>query len=270
LPLNQLRIRFDAAYRNNRPTRAEQFWAKGQGMGPGLPLPETRVDYQDLSAYLEFTPFALTGPDRPPPGTPARFSAFVEVPVRFLNPEQNANATGLADMNAGCKLALLATPDFLASFQFRTYLPTGNATRGLGTNHVSLEPALLVNQQLARWLLLEGELRYWTAVGGTDFAGDLVRYGLGLSLGERDPEGWWVTPVTEFVGWTVLGGKESGFLPPDGSVVQSAQGDTIVNAKLGVRAGLGGRLDVYAGYGRALTGEVWYKDTWRVECRLRF
>jgi len=270
LPVNQLRLRFDASYGSNRPNRAEFFWAQGNGNGPGVPRSESNLDFQQVSTYLEFTPFALPGSGQTQPGDPARFSAFLEAPICFLNPDQNSNATGFGDLNAGFKLALLETPDSLASFQLRTFFPTGNPTKGLGTNHFSLEPALLLNERLAPWLTLEGEVRYWTAVGGTDFAGDLVRYGLGLSVGQHDPDGWWVRPVTEFIGWTVLSGKESGFLPPDAAVVESARGDTIINVKLGARAGFGNRIDVYAGYGRALTGDVWYKDTFRVECRLQF
>jgi hypothetical protein len=46
-------------------------------------------------------------------------------------------------------------------------------------------------------------------------------------------------------------------------------GDTIVNAKLGLRIG-SGNADFYASYGRALTGDVWYKDIVRLEFRLGF
>ena len=31
-----------------------------------------------------------------------------------------------------------------------------------------------------------------------------------------------------------------------------------------------GRHDLYIGYGRALTGDVWYKDIYRIEYRVRF
>jgi hypothetical protein len=65
LPFSHFRIRFDAAYDNNRPDRAEYFYAKcgcfrfvppslgGDPDAPGPILPETSVDYQDVSAYLE-------------------------------------------------------------------------------------------------------------------------------------------------------------------------------------------------------------------------
>jgi hypothetical protein len=73
--------------------------------------------------------------------------------------------------------------------------------------------------------------------------------------------------VIEFVGWTVLNGKELAF--PE-NVVRSAAGDTIVNGKLGLRSYFGENSSIYAGYGRALTGEWWYKDIFRVEYRLQF
>ena len=76
----------------------------------------------------------------------------------------------------------------------------------------------------------------------------------------------YLTGVAEFVGWTVLGGRK--VLRPGPS--ESAYGDTIVNAKLGARVGLGPKADFYAGYGRALTGQTWYSDIFRIEFRRRF
>jgi hypothetical protein len=258
IPANQLRLRFDAAYRDRRPSRAEFFYANSGGPDePGLPLRESNVDYQELTTYLEKT---LT----------PRFSGFIEVPVRFLNPEINANHTGFGDLNTGLKYAFIYNRDTVASFQFRTYVPTAVERRGLGTGHVSLEPALLVNQQLTERLTAAGELRYWVPVGGSDLAGDVIRYGVGLGYGERRKDDWWATPVVEVVGWTVLSGKTA-VLPPSGvGFVEDAAGQTIVNAKLGLRLGLGERGDIYAGYGRALTGNTWYKDIWRIELRLFF
>jgi hypothetical protein len=253
LPLRQFRLRYDAAYNSNRPNRAEFFYAKGFPGGPGVPLPETRVDYQDLSAYLEMA-------------TGDRFSAFVELPVRFLNPEINRDTAGFADMNAGFKYAFWQSDCRTATFQLRTYIPTGAASQGLGTRHVSLEPALLVFLPLGERLTFEGELRYWIPIGGTDFAGDVIRYGVGLSYTVVQSCTWRVAPVAEFVGWTVLGGKESA--PP--GLEQDAAGDTIVNVKLGVRARFQDVGDVYAGYGRVLTGDRWYENILRLEFRLLF
>jgi hypothetical protein len=77
--------------------------------------------------------------------------------------------------------------------------------------------------------------------------------------------------VLEFVGWTVLDGQSvvaSG--PPLTTLVESAVGDTIVNAKVGLRWRMSMCSDLYAGYGRALTEETWYDDTVRIEVRRWF
>jgi hypothetical protein len=262
---NQVRIRFDAAYKDNRPDRAEFFYAKC-GCFPGAPGPpkgETRVDYQDISAYLEG---ALA----------TRFSVFVEAPVRFLNPEQNNNTAGYADMNMGAKAALISTPEQVLTFQFRTYVPTGADHRGLGNDHVSLEPALLLWQQINDRLYAEAELRDWIPINGTDFAGNVIRYGVGFSyflVGEPQLPGRHVesalsvAPVIEFVGWTVLSGRE---FDAGENLVKNAAGDTIVNAKFGLRLGYGDNHSFAVSYGRALTGAVWYKEIVRVEYRLAF
>jgi hypothetical protein len=255
IPGDVFRFRFDANYDDRRPTRAEFVYPRGGPAGPGLPEPESRIDYQEISAYLETV-------------VTDRLSAFVDVPVRFINPTINPDHAGLSDVDAGFKYAFLYDETRVATFQFRTYAPTGDSRRGLGTDHVTVEPALLYYDRLTERLGLEGELRLWTPVGGTDFAGDIVRYGLGLHYDLFRTSHCTVTPAAEFVGWTVLDGKET-VLPATGpAFVHDANGETIVNAKLGVFFKFGDRADVYAGYGRALTGDAWYEDTLRVQFRL--
>jgi hypothetical protein len=53
-------------------------------------------------------------------------------------------------------------------------------------------------------------------------------------------------------------------------VTQDAAGDTIVNIKFGLRMKVGDLADFYTGYGRPLTGERWYEQTFRFEFRLFF
>jgi hypothetical protein len=257
IPGDQFRLRFDTSYNDRRPNLAEFFWAQGRPSGPGVPLPEKRVDFQDLTGYLELS-------------LNERFSGFVEVPWRFVNPEVNANTNGVGDMNVGFKWAFAYSNDGVATLQFRSYAPTGDASRGLGTNHVTLEPALLVYQPLADRLGFEGEFRYWIPVGGTDFAGDIFRYGLGLHYELWQTSRWKVVPVLELVGWTVLDGKES-FVHPSGLVTaEDAAGDTILDIKLGAHVKFGNSCDIYAGYGRPLTGNRWYENIVRVEFRWFF
>jgi hypothetical protein len=258
IPMNQFRLRFDAAYDNNRPSRAEFFYAKPRLLGGKGPLfPDNSVDYQELTGYLEML------------AVPGVASVFIEAPFRWVNPNFNPSEYGFGDVTGGFKWALWQEKDFIATFQLRGTVPT-RAGPALGTNHYSLEPGLLFNQRLLDIVTVEGELRYWIPLGGSDFAGDVIRYGIGVSYGDHSEE-YWLAPVAELVGWTVLGGKETvAFTPTDFGVINSA-GETIVNAKLGLRAGLPGQIgDWYVGYGRCLTGDRWYRDVWRVEMRLRF
>jgi hypothetical protein len=155
------------------------------------------------------------------------------------------------------------------TFQLRTYVPTGDAFRGLGTRHVSLEPAFLTYQRLTDRLAFEGELRDWIPINGTDFAGNVIRYGVALEYELVCCDALRVTPIVEFVGWTVLGGKEAAVAGAQTTAVD-ASGDTIVNVKLGTRVAFGEHNDIYVGYGRALTGAVWYKDILRLEYRFIF
>lgn len=77
------------------------------------------------------------------------------MPVRFVDFQHNPDSSGLSDINAGFKWAMVADPNRFVTFQFRTYAPTGAADKGLGTGHVSVEPALLFFQRLNDWLVLE-------------------------------------------------------------------------------------------------------------------
>jgi hypothetical protein len=256
VPYTMFRLRYDAAYRDNRPDRAEFFYPKcgcfPGGRGPRLP--ETNVDFQDITSYLEYA-FGQ------------RLSLFADVPVRFLNPEMNENTAGLSDVTAGFKFAIIADKGRWLTFQTRTFFPTGDGSKGLGTDHYSLEPALLTYWRLGDRWAVAGEFRDWIPIGGTDFAGNVLRYGVGLSYDVYRCGNLQVTPVGEMVGWTVLSGKEFDALQ---GIVFDAAGDTIINAKIGVRTYFGEHNSVYLGYGRALTGEVWYKDVLRLEYRLTF
>ena len=257
IPGNLFRIRSDFGYNFRRPSRAEFFYARTGPGTPGLPQAERSVDFQDLRIYGEGL---LT----------EHFSAFVEIPVRFLNPDINDNATGLGDMNTGFKWAFWHTNDTVATFQLRTYIPTGDADRGLGNNHATIEPGLLFYKQLTPKSALEGEFRYWIPIEDSGFAGNIFRYGIGFHHDIYRSDRLRITPVVEFVGWTVLNGKQNVLLPSGLGSVENAGGDTIFNAKIGIRAGLGQHADVYAGYGRPLTGDQWYENIFRVEVRLKF
>src|SRR5262249_28901588 len=127
-------------------------------------------------------------------------------------------------------------------------------------------------------LHVQAEVRDWIPFAGTDYEGNVLRYGIGAGYRVVQTCRYWFGPVAELIGWTALSGKET--VVDDFGVVttQKASGDTIVNASLGVRLGLGdatqsgllNQSDFFIGYSHSLTGEVWTKDMVRVEVRLRF
>jgi len=252
VPRNVFILRFDAGYNMTEPSRAEYFLAKG-GLpnSPGLPQIETRINsFQELSSYAEY---ALV----------PWFSVFVNAPYVWLNPDVNGNAHGAGDMQYGLKLCTWTSGGFIATIQLKLY--QDSASPYLGTDHWSFEPGLLAAYQITDKFLLEGQVRYWIPLGGTDFAGDVLEYGLGLSYGKRQA-GFWFTPVAECVGWTCLGGKTMLASSPTNYVIEDARNQTIVNGYLGIRLGYGS-FDVFAGYGRCFTGDAWARDNVRLEVR---
>ena len=81
-----------------------------------------------------------------------------------------------------------------------------------------------------------------------------------------------LTAVAEFVGWSILDGL--GTVPtattaPFGAMQIDVAGDTIVNGKFGLRW-TAQQKSIYVGYGRGLTGDVWYSDILRAEFVTRF
>ncbi len=256
LPLTMARVRFDAGFHNVRPVRAEFFQAKPALLGGrGQGLPETNYAYQDLLGYGEYAWFPF-------------FSTFIEMPYRWINPEVNPNASGYGDMSYGFKLCTWSADNLIATLQFRLFNPTGGT--GLGTGHWTAEPALLGAYRLSDAWLFEGEFRYWAPLNGSDFAGEVLRYGLGVSYGARSSSGFWYAPVVEGVGWSVLNGQSLVASSPVNYYVQNAAGQTIFNGYVGVRLGFGAHLDGYLGYGRCFTGDAWQRDFARFELRLLY
>jgi hypothetical protein len=295
---SQIRIRFDAAFDDEFPDRSEFFYAKcgcyaflqpkslpgapaalymaydpnTPGPGPGVP---TSVNFQQLYMNVEYSPHR-------------RFSAFMEVPIRWLQAQGFqtlppfpgfSDQSGLSDVTAGFKVAAVATESTYLTFQLKSYFPSGDASKGLGTNHYSVEPSLLFYQQLSSRFTLEGQIGDWHPIGGSagvpvtnseGFAGDVFFYGIGPSYKLYQGHHIGLAPVVELFGWHVLGGFET---QPGGTVdlaANEAGGLNIVNLKVGVRTSFGFHNSVYVGFGQALTHDDWYKHIVRLEYRYSF
>src|SRR5262249_1348450 len=92
------------------------------------------------------------------------------------------------------------------TFAFNTFVPTGNFTVGLGTGHVSLEPALLLALKVTPDLYFQGELAYRFPLGGDNlYQGPVFHYPMSLNkllwncgndlklIGTAELNGWEIT-----------------------------------------------------------------------------
>jgi len=285
---SQVRIRFDAGFKDNAPDRAEFFYPQC-GCNPGGPGPRpgasNNINFQQLYLQAEYAPVR-------------RFSVFTEVPIRWIQPQSFipgtsnvvqgvavtgaspfSNQSGISDVRAGFKLAVTASSDHSLTFQFKAYFPSGDGSRGLGTAHYSIEPSLLYYQRLSDRWAVESQIGGWLPINGSslsgrNYAGDIFFYGFGPSYQLVNRENIKFAPVVELFGWHVLGGLEllgTGLLPPaNTATVADASGTNIVNLKIGARTSFGRHNSVYAGFGQAVTHSVWYEHIVRLEYRYSF
>ncbi len=180
-PQTLTRFRYDYAHNMAFPDRSEFFWASGRPQvengqfnfrGPGprprdLVLRDGRnlqnviagpglINVHQINLYQEVAA--------------ERASFFINLPYRSHNSRFYPHQAGFADLDLGTKSMLLDTELLALTFQFRTYLPTGNAAKGLGTGHVSLEPSLLGTLKLASETYLQAQLAQWIPIGGSQGA----------------------------------------------------------------------------------------------------
>jgi hypothetical protein len=265
---SQIRLRFDAGYHDDFPDRAEFFYGQCGCNGGGAPGPSglaTDLNFQQFSVDAQY---AVTD----------RIAVFGTLPARFIQPQSFfapaiagsfGNQSGIGDVRAGVKAALLSRDDTTLTAQVQGHFPTGDSSKGLGTNHSSLEFALLLNQKVSDRLAVESQVGDWHPISGSTFkgsnyAGDVFFYGIGPSFELVNTGHVAFAPVVELVGWHVSGG----LLVRTGSVV--AADANIVNLKFGARTTIDNRSAIYVGYGRALTDAVWYSDILRIEYRYSF
>jgi hypothetical protein len=250
-PVTQTRIRWDSVFDYRFPDTSEFLWAKAP-KGPKALTPNVR--YNDLTLYQEI---AAKGA-----------SVFTEIGYRTVDPAFGPGGSGMTDMNVGVKTVLVDREILLISMQFRTYIPTGNFTTGVGTGHVSLEPSLLAALKLCQHTYLQTELSEWIPIGGAPgFASSVFHYH--FSLNHRLLH--WGDCVN-VVGTAELNGFnfQGAFTDfPSGAIVGN-NGSNYLNAGPGVRVQICDRIDFgFAsafGFGnRHGPGQIY-----RTEMRVRF
>lgn len=270
---SEVRLRFDAGFNDPRPDLAEYFYAgHAKPVSPTSSFQRT-LNFQQLYFNAEYTPGHS-------------FSGFLQIPYRWIQPfflpsatrtPDLSSASGISDVQLGLKYSAIASDLRTLTLQLSASLPSGDGAAGLGTGHSAIAPAALLYQKLSDRTALEAEFGDSHPIGGTTyfatptstaqhFAGDVLMYGAGPSYQLIGRDNFHLAPVLELVGWHVFGGLQTN----SANQVQSGAGTNIFNAKLGARLSFSGSNSIYAGYGRGLTSNIWYRNLFRIEIRHSF
>jgi hypothetical protein len=204
-----------------------------------------------------------------------RASFFVEIPYRQINPIASPTQAGFADMNLGSKALLFDCEMLQVTFQFRTFLPTGNAQIGLGTAHVSLDPSILASLKLAPDTYFQVQVGNWIPLGGTqNIAGGMAYWLMSLNqvlayitpdsplIGTLEMDGY----TFENGGWThAFVGSGTGLRDFRGQ-----SGDSYFNIGPGLRQSICNKVDFGGAITWATTNNHWADPWFRLEMRFLF
>ena len=155
----------------------------------------------------------------------------------------------------------------------RTVFNSGNARKGLGTGHVSMEPGVLCRFEYSELTHIHSEFKLMFPLGADPaYAGPAFKWGIGAShiWWETDTTAW--IPTLEFTNIWILDGQWTPF--PAGPTVD-VDGDGIFNLAPGLRVAIdtGGDLGVVeigaAGI-LAVGSDGWYDSLVRFDLRFVF
>lgn len=261
-PVTQMKLQYEHVWHYPFPDKAEILWARQTDGGKGPHPPGNTPPYERSVSYRDFylvNETAVGG-----------FGLSVALPYRQMSPETFPGASGFGDMIIGTKSLLLDCELLQFAFQFNTFVPTGNFNKGLGTGHVSLEPALLLALKLTPEMYLQSELAYRIPIGGdTSYQGPAVYYSLSLN------KLLWhcgcdlkLIGTAELSGWEITGGAYTD--PPSGAMIGAKSVGDIISIGPGLRFVVCDKLDFGAGGVFALTRKSMGDEILKVEMRWRF
>lgn len=259
-PVTQTRFRGTFIDGLGSPDRAEWFWprADGRGRGPTPTGPDkavNRVNADMMTLYAE----AATG----------RIGVFTETRYWRVMPDEANPASGFGDLTVGTKTLLFDCELLQVAFQFATYIPTGNFSKGLGTGHVSLEPSMILGLKLAPETFLQGQFAEWVPLGGDpNYQGSVFHYHFSLNhVLIRPVQDVPIIGVFEVNGITFQTGA---FTDPVLGSYQRASGTTYFTLGPGLRVAVCDRIDFGAGSAFAAGNHYAPQQEYRIEFRVRY
>jgi hypothetical protein len=258
-PVIQQRFRFESGQNVRFPDRSEFFWARADGKGKG-PKPRTgllgelRLRYNDFKVYTE--------------GGTGTASVITEMSYREMQPEVAAHAGGFTDMMVGTKTLLFDCELIQLAFEFKTFLPTGNFTKGLGVGHVSLEPSLLLGLKLTHSTYFQAQVSEWIPLGGDPAAaGSILHYHFSFNqvLCRLLPDVPLIGTL-ELNGWSF----QDGLYTDPILGLQKSSGTTYFMVGNGLRLFVCDKIDIGFGAFFATSEQHLARELYQVDFRVRF
>ena len=211
-----------------------------------------------------------------------RGSFFVEIPYRQVNMSWEPTQAGFGDINFGIKSLLFDCEMLQISFQFRTYMPSGNYVNNLGTGQFALDPSILTSLKLTPSTYFQGQFGNWIPLGGPGnvnlSSGDKMAGGVFYWLMSVNQVLWYATPdspliaTLEMDGWSFENGGYTSAIRSGGTPhrVPDGGGVSYFNIGPGLRQSVCNRLD----FGGAITWATdtahWAQPWLRLEARFLF
>ncbi len=195
-------------------------------------------------------------------------SFFVEMPYRSVDPDIGPRKSGFGDVNLGTKALLFDCELLQIAFQFRTYLPSGQSVKGLGTGHTTLEPGLLASLRLGPTTSLQGQIAEWIPIAGDpNYSGALLRYGLSLNqvLYRFTPN----SPLIGTLEYQGISFQDGLYTDPLLGATKSS-GSSYASLGPGLRAVVCDKVDFGLGTNFTLTDHNFFHQLYRFEVRFLY
>ncbi|MFM7131883.1 MAG: hypothetical protein ACKO0V_21255 [bacterium] len=252
-PQTMMRIRYDRFSNITTPDRAGYFWAQanGKGLGPKpLRLSQSTPVKRPLVQQPIFVNFD-EGSYSMEAGAAGKMSFFMTFPYRNFNSNETyKGASGFGDMSLGTKSVIFDSELFLMTFQFKTYIPIGSATNGLGLGTVRFEPSLLMALKLSETSYIQGQVGEWIPLSaGSNYFGSILqtKFSWNQQLSEIIPN----VPLIGFVEldtWSFQGGRYTELYYTQNKQLRTismpANSQTYLNLGPGMRIAFGNKIDV--------------------------
>lgn len=265
-PQTMFRLKYDRWSNITTPDRGGFFWAgaNGQSTGP-KPLRLASSGSKGIKPPVPQPIFTNIndGTYSMEAGAGGKMAFFLNFPYRLVGTNDTySGGAGFGDMSLGTKSVIIDSELLLLTFQFKTYMPIGNATNGTGLGVVRLEPSLIWSTKLSETTYFQGQLGEWVPLGGSNYFGSVLlsKFSLNHQLVEIIPNVPLIG-VLEVDGWTFQNGRYTQlFYTQDkqiSALSRPANTQSYWNIGPGARVAFGNKADLGMGLLFGMGSQSW-------------